>query len=117
MIASPEPTGRGSRIGIVGAATALAVAGLAIYHGQSPTSQLYGRTICWRRRATAAKIASNCARARDGDVILLHDGAHSEPAADRGASIAATEATLRRYSAAGYRFVTVPELVGSTPPG
>lgn len=255
MIAGSEATSRGTRVGIAGAASALALGGLAIYHGQSPTSQLYGRTICrgaprpepaialtyddgpnprwtgrlievldrydaratffligcwaerepglireleaaghalgnhtfthptmpvrsaaaideelrrcrgaveaagvtfaevegaalmrppfgrrrpgtlrairaagcvpvtwsvtafdWRRRATAAKIASRCARARDGDVILLHDGAHTEPAADRGASIAATEATLEHYSAAGYRFVTVPELVGSTPP-
>jgi peptidoglycan/xylan/chitin deacetylase (PgdA/CDA1 family) len=65
----------------------------------------------WRRTATEAKIARRAARARDGDVILLHDGSSREPAADRAASIAATERTLERFSAEGYRFVTIPELV------
>jgi peptidoglycan/xylan/chitin deacetylase (PgdA/CDA1 family) len=65
----------------------------------------------WRRRATEATIAARCRRARSGDVILLHDGSHTEPAADRSASLAATEQTLRRYEEEGYRFVTIPELV------
>jgi peptidoglycan-N-acetylglucosamine deacetylase len=65
----------------------------------------------WRRTATEDKIARRAARAAEGDVILLHDGSHLEPACDRADSVAATEATLRKYTAEGYEFVTVPELV------
>lgn len=65
----------------------------------------------WFRRATEATVAARCRRARNGDVILLHDGSHTEPAADRSMSVAATAETLRRYTEAGYRFVTIPELV------
>jgi peptidoglycan/xylan/chitin deacetylase (PgdA/CDA1 family) len=65
----------------------------------------------WRPSATVDKLARRCARASDGDVILLHDGASSEPAGDREASVAATERTLERFTAEGYSFVSVPELV------
>jgi peptidoglycan-N-acetylglucosamine deacetylase len=65
----------------------------------------------WRRTATEDKIARRAARASEGDVILLHDGSNEEPAADRAYSVAATEDTLRKYSAEGYEFVTIPELV------
>lgn len=65
----------------------------------------------WRRRATEVTVAARCRRARNGDVILLHDGSHTEAAADRSLSVAATAETLHRYTAEGYRFVTVPELV------
>jgi peptidoglycan/xylan/chitin deacetylase (PgdA/CDA1 family) len=65
----------------------------------------------WRRTATEAKIARRAARASEGDVILLHDGSNEEPAADRADSVAATEDTLRKYTAEGYEFVTIPELV------
>ena len=47
-------------------------------------------------------------------MILLHDGCNTEPAADRSRSVAATEDTLRKYSAEGYEFVTIPELVDAT---
>jgi peptidoglycan/xylan/chitin deacetylase (PgdA/CDA1 family) len=67
----------------------------------------------WRRTATERKIARRAGRAIEGDIILLHDGSNEEPAADRSHSIAATEDTLRKYSAEGYEFVTVPELVGA----
>ena len=52
-------------------------------------------------------------------MILLHDGVHTEPAGDRAASVAATDEILRRLTAEGYRFVTVPELVaaGAAPRG
>ena len=65
----------------------------------------------WRRTATEDKIARRAARAAEGDVILLHDGSHLEPACDRADSVAATEETLRKYTGEGYEFVTVPELV------
>ena len=67
----------------------------------------------WRRTATERKIARRAGRAIEGDVILLHDGSNEEPAADRSASLAATEDTLERFGAEGYRFVTIPDLVAS----
>jgi peptidoglycan/xylan/chitin deacetylase (PgdA/CDA1 family) len=66
----------------------------------------------WLKRTDAQKIARRCVKARDGDVILLHDGAHTAPDADRSASVAATAEILERLGAGGYRFVTVPELMG-----
>jgi peptidoglycan-N-acetylglucosamine deacetylase len=65
----------------------------------------------WRRTATEDKIARRAAKSSEGDVILLHDGSNEEPAADRSHSVAATEDTLRKYTAEGYEFVTIPELV------
>ena len=67
----------------------------------------------WRKRETAESIAARCSKARDGDVILLHDGVHTEPSGDRTASVDATDQILRRLTAEGYRFVTVPELVAA----
>jgi peptidoglycan/xylan/chitin deacetylase (PgdA/CDA1 family) len=67
----------------------------------------------WRKRETATTIAARCSKARDGDVILLHDGTHTEPAGDRAASVGATDEILGRLTAEGYRFVTVPELVAA----
>jgi peptidoglycan/xylan/chitin deacetylase (PgdA/CDA1 family) len=69
----------------------------------------------WRKRETGASIARHCLRARDGDVILLHDGIHSEPQGDRSRSVAATAHVLQRLGAEGYRFVTIPELVRPAP--
>lgn len=68
----------------------------------------------WRKGETAETIAARCSnKAGDGDVILLHDGVHTEPACDRAASVGATEEILERLTAEGYRFVTVPELVAA----
>jgi peptidoglycan/xylan/chitin deacetylase (PgdA/CDA1 family) len=67
----------------------------------------------WRDRETAAMIAAHGLKASDGDVILLHDGVHTEPAGDRSRSVAATGEILQRLTGEGYRFVTVPELVAA----
>ena len=66
----------------------------------------------WRRTATVDVLVRRGCRARGGDIILLHDGSNTTPAADRWKSVAATDEILRRLTAEGYRFVTVPELVG-----
>jgi peptidoglycan-N-acetylglucosamine deacetylase len=50
---------------------------------------------------------------RGGDVILLHDGGHAAFGTDRSATVAATDRLLGRYLAEGYRFVTIPEMIGS----
>lgn len=65
----------------------------------------------WRRTATRRSIARHARHAGEGDIILMHDGNNLVPDADRSRSVGATEDTLERYAAAGYEFVTVPELV------
>ena len=65
----------------------------------------------WRRTTTARAIARRGVRARDGDIVLLHDGSDRALGADRSKTLAATEAIIERGRASGYEFVTVPELV------
>lgn len=67
----------------------------------------------WRRTATARKIAKRALKAGDGDIVLLHDGFHKDPAHDRSASVAATGEVLSRMTAEGFRFVGVPDLVAA----
>jgi peptidoglycan/xylan/chitin deacetylase (PgdA/CDA1 family) len=64
----------------------------------------------WRRREAAERIARRCIRARDGDLILLHDGGDRDPEPYRSRSLAAAHAALEHHTARGARFVTVPEL-------
>jgi peptidoglycan/xylan/chitin deacetylase (PgdA/CDA1 family) len=65
----------------------------------------------WRERETADSIARHCRKTGGGDVILLHDGTHTEPAGDRAKSVGAADQIMSRLTAEGYEFVTVPELV------
>jgi peptidoglycan-N-acetylglucosamine deacetylase len=67
----------------------------------------------WRRWEPAGRIARRCVHARDGDLILLHDGSDRNPAEDRSRSLAAARAALEHHSARGLRFVTVPELAAA----
>lgn len=67
----------------------------------------------WRALTTAKRISRRCLRASDGDIILLHDGAHTEPAKDRGRTVESVAAILERFTAAGFELVTVPELVAA----
>lgn len=65
----------------------------------------------WRTREDWQDFARRGLKAKGGDVILLHDGIHTEPAGDRSNSVRATQEILERLGAEGYEFVTVPELV------
>ncbi len=67
----------------------------------------------WQDRQTAESIARHGLKARDGDVILLHDGVHTEPQGDRSRSVAATKEILERLTAQGYQFVSIPELMAA----
>lgn len=67
----------------------------------------------WRERTTAEEITRRCMKAREGDVILLHDGSQHDPATDRHMSIETTAALLEHYSRDGYHFLTVPDLVAA----
>jgi peptidoglycan/xylan/chitin deacetylase (PgdA/CDA1 family) len=61
---------------------------------------------------TAEAIERRVARQlRGGDVVLLHDGGHRHMGMDRAPTVAATERLIARYSAEGYSFVTVPEMM------
>ena len=64
----------------------------------------------WRSWETAGRITRRCLHARDGDLILLHDGCDRDPAHDRTRSLAAARAALEHHTERGARFVTVPEL-------
>lgn len=63
----------------------------------------------------AAKIVESCERQmRGGDVILMHDGSHDAPGADRSQSVIATRMLMERWKEKGYEFVTVPEMMGQS---
>ena len=69
----------------------------------------------WRENDSAEKIGKRCLKAKDGDIILLHDGFDREPAYDRSRSLEATRMALEHHTARGARFVTVPDLAGAGP--
>lgn len=50
---------------------------------------------------------------RGGDVILLHDGGHRQMGADRSQTVLATDSLIARYKAEGYKFVTIPQMMGN----
>jgi peptidoglycan/xylan/chitin deacetylase (PgdA/CDA1 family) len=50
-------------------------------------------------------------RRKQSEIVLLHDGSHIGFGADRGFTVEATRVLLEKYSAAGKKFVAVPELV------
>jgi peptidoglycan/xylan/chitin deacetylase (PgdA/CDA1 family) len=53
-------------------------------------------------------------RIHGGNVILLHDGGHKEMGADRSNTVVATDSLITRYKAAGYAFVTIPQMLDET---
>ncbi len=69
----------------------------------------------WRKPSwwSEKKIAAKALKAGEGDVILLHDGSHLDPAHDRSRSIEATREALEHFTAEGYEFVTVPQLAAA----
>ena len=67
----------------------------------------------WRTHEDWTDFARRGLKAKGGDVILLHDGIHTEPAGDRSDSVRATQEILERLGAEGYEFVTIPDLVGA----
>lgn len=73
----------------------------------------------WKGESAEAIEKKISSRLRGGNVILLHDGGHAQFGADRSQTVAATGSLLPRCRAAGYEFVTVPEMMmavsGHTP--
>jgi peptidoglycan-N-acetylglucosamine deacetylase len=48
---------------------------------------------------------------RGGDVILLHDGSHTQMGADRSQTVLATDRLITRYQSEGYQFSLVPDML------
>jgi peptidoglycan-N-acetylglucosamine deacetylase len=48
---------------------------------------------------------------RGGDVVLLHDGGHTQMGADRSPTVLATDHLITSYKAKGREFVTVSEMM------
>ena len=64
---------------------------------------------------TPAAIEQQVAKGtRGGDVVLMHDGSHRAFGADRGKTVAATDAYIRRMKDAGFEFATVGEMMAGT---
>jgi peptidoglycan/xylan/chitin deacetylase (PgdA/CDA1 family) len=54
-------------------------------------------------------------RIRGGDVVLLHDGWHVAPGADRSKTVQAVETIVARCKSEYYEFVTIPQMMGAPP--
>jgi peptidoglycan/xylan/chitin deacetylase (PgdA/CDA1 family) len=64
----------------------------------------------WFRRRTARAIVRRVsARARDGLIVVIHDGHHVNPRADRGYAVEATSDLVPILRARGFRFGSVCE--------
>ena len=60
----------------------------------------------WWRPAKPERLASRlAARADDGDIVVMHDGHHRNPRADRLHTVKATADLIPRLRARGFRFV------------
>jgi len=46
-----------------------------------------------------------------GDIILLHDGSHKQPGADRSQTVIASDRLIARYKSEGFEFVTIPQMM------
>jgi peptidoglycan/xylan/chitin deacetylase (PgdA/CDA1 family) len=59
----------------------------------------------WWRRSRPDRLAARLAdRASDGDIIVMHDGHHVNPRADRRQTVAATADLVRRLKGRGFQF-------------
>jgi peptidoglycan/xylan/chitin deacetylase (PgdA/CDA1 family) len=70
----------------------------------------------WYRPHDAARLAERLGRAvSPGDIVVMHDGHHENPAADRRYAIEATRQLVPELRAQGYRFGVLCEPLDSTP--
>jgi peptidoglycan/xylan/chitin deacetylase (PgdA/CDA1 family) len=65
----------------------------------------------WFRERTGPRVSSQVvSHAAPGKIIVIHDGHHRNPRADRKYAIEATRILADRLSAAGYKFGTLCEI-------
>jgi chitooligosaccharide deacetylase len=68
----------------------------------------------WWRPARPEKLAARLAgRASDGDIVVMHDGHHKNPRADRMRTVSATADLVLRLKARGFRFGELCAAVGA----
>lgn len=65
----------------------------------------------WNPHPVEELVDAIARQATAGDIILLHDGWETRSDADRHATVAAVPAIIDRLKAAGFVFVTLPELL------
>jgi peptidoglycan-N-acetylglucosamine deacetylase len=65
----------------------------------------------WDAPPAAAIDKKVSSQIRGGDVILLHDGGHTQMGADRSQTVLATDHLLSRHKSEGYEFVTIPRML------
>jgi peptidoglycan/xylan/chitin deacetylase (PgdA/CDA1 family) len=67
----------------------------------------------WDAPAVEAIEQKVAKRVRGGNVILLHDGGHTQMGADRSQTVIATDRLIARYKSQGYTFVSIPQMMNS----
>ncbi len=72
---------------------------------------------CYDWSATSSESIEQHAhrQVKGGNVILLHDGGHVAFGTDRSHTVTATDHLLQKYKDEGYEFVTIPEMLGTSP--
>lgn len=69
----------------------------------------------WGRRRTADSVARRIlGRAHDGLIVVIHDGHHVDPRADRAYAVEATAALVPALRARGFRFGTICDVLDGT---
>jgi chitooligosaccharide deacetylase len=67
----------------------------------------------WWRPSRPEKLAARlAARASDGDIVVMHDGHHENPRADRRRTIAATADLIPLLKKKGFRFGSLCQAIG-----
>ena len=67
----------------------------------------------WKAKSAGEIVARAERQVCGGNVILLHDGEYHRVGVDRSRSVEATDRILSRYTAEGYEFVTVPQMMAN----
>ena len=70
----------------------------------------------WNPHPVEELVERLAAQAVPGDILLLHDGWETRPDADRSRTAAAVSLVIDRLKAAGFRFVTVADLLRAAGP-
>jgi peptidoglycan/xylan/chitin deacetylase (PgdA/CDA1 family) len=65
----------------------------------------------WTARSSGQIEAKVMRQARGGEVVLMHDGGHDSPRADRSSTVAAVRRVIGRCRDQGFSFVTIPEMM------
>jgi peptidoglycan/xylan/chitin deacetylase (PgdA/CDA1 family) len=69
----------------------------------------------WYRRRDAARLASRLAgKASPGDIVVMHDGHHADPAPDRRYAVEATRRLIPALRARGYGFAPLCDRAATT---